>query len=263
MRARLVLLAVVVVGAIGLWWLRPRAEGLLTVAEAQKKVDFPVGVPQTLPAGTETEGVKVLVPVRRPTTPPTKPGSKVHKGFGMALDRKGKAIFIGFVLNNSPAQKAGVEAGDQIVSINERALSSLSFKEVLKMLREHDTATLEVKHAGKQRTLRLQQEEYDSGIPPPSEPVVVFLYEVKGRKFTLKERRLKPGTVIHWAGTVLRKVNLNGVEATLRNIGGHLTLTWVKGNVLYELNNYQDGVLADDLIKVARSIKIDEGGKRP
>jgi hypothetical protein len=40
MRARLALLAVVVVGAMGLWWLRPRTEGLLTIEEAQKKAGF-------------------------------------------------------------------------------------------------------------------------------------------------------------------------------------------------------------------------------
>lgn len=261
MRARLILLAVVVVGAIGLWWLRPRPERVLTVEEAQKQVDFPVGVPKVLPAGTVLEGVKVVVPIRRTAADSDPRVIKRFKGLGMTLNKKNNMIFVGSVLNNSPAQKAGVHAGDQIVTIDGRSTAPLSFNEVLKMFRGQETVKIEVKNSNGQRILNLRQAEFDPrNQPDPPEPIVVFLYDRKGRKFILNQSKVKPGTTIRWAGTVLRKVNLNGVEATVRNINGHLTLTWTKENVEYELNSYQDGLSIEELISVAHSIK--EGGKK-
>lgn len=88
------------------------------------------------------------------------------------------------------------------------------------------------------------------------------MYDVKGRKLTLAQREIDPGTTVHWAGKVLREVDVNGIKATLRNINGHLTLTWTKDKVEYDLNNYQDGVSADDLIKLARSLKLEGGEKK-
>lgn len=260
MRTRLILLAVVVVGAIGLWWLRPQAEGLLTVEEAQKRVDFPVGIPNALPAGTVLEGVKVVVPIRRTVAASDPRTINQFKGLGIVLNKKGDVIFVGHVLNNSPAQRVGLQAGDRIVSINGRSTASLPFNEALKILRGQEIVRIEVKSPKGQHTLTLRQAEFDPrSQPDPPEPTVVFLYDRKGRKFILSQSKVKPGTIIRWAGTVLRKVDLNGVEAAVRNINGHLTLTWTKDDVEYELNSYQDGLSIEELILMARSIK--EGGK--
>jgi len=281
MRARVILLAVVVVGAIGLWWLRPRAEGLLTVAEAQKKVDFPIGTPQQLPAGTTLVGVKVVVPRQMPrpsqgTGLPAEEIAKKRETFDVGIrwtlkhgNLPAKRLTAYFVHPRTPAAEAGIQPGDYVLAINGQSVEKLTAGEVLKRLmkvgNDGQPFTLKMMTKKGARTFTLRKSRYTwswqevgghSTSPRPPQPMVAFLYQRGGRNFNLFQSKVQPGEQTHWAGRVLREnIDINGHPGTLRDIGGHLVLTWSNGQVENELSAYQEGLSAEELIAMARSIK--------
>jgi carboxyl-terminal processing protease len=71
-------------------------------------------------------------------------------GVGAVLDQQGSSIFVTRVLHDSPAERAGMKAGDEIVSVDGVAVSGLTREEVVGKVRgqEETPVTLVLKSPG-------------------------------------------------------------------------------------------------------------------
>jgi len=238
---------------------------LLSIQEAQRRVGFPIGVPASLPEGTVLQGALVAEPIERGAAAasnakrrqsPQSAGKPITKfrGLGVGLKKVRNAVIV-HVLPSSPAEKAGIQVGDEIVAIGESSVDRLPLNEVLRLLRKKQKHRLRITNLGRERTVDLDPVEFQLRRTPDSpKPRVALLYEIRGRKFVLSQYEIPVGTTMNWAGTEMRKLPLQGTEASLRTITGHLAVTWTKSNILYDLSNYQDALSADELTAVARSI---------
>ena len=86
-----------------------------------------------------------------------------REGYGIRIQvLAGRGLVIDHVMIDSPAHKAGLQAGDFIVSINTRSLSGLSADQMLSVLEAEgaDRLIVDILREGTQRTMRLQKGEF-------------------------------------------------------------------------------------------------------
>ncbi|TNE46713.1 MAG: S41 family peptidase [Deltaproteobacteria bacterium] len=76
-----------------------------------------------------------------------------HGGPGLELTRKGKQVFVISPLPDSPAQRAGIKAGDEIVQIERKLLHKLSLFQIRRLLRGRPGSRLRlfIRRSGVQR----------------------------------------------------------------------------------------------------------------
>ena len=81
-------------------------------------------------------------------------------GYGIRIQvLAGRGLVIDHVMIDSPAHKAGLQAGDFIVSINTRSLSGMSADQMLSVLESEgvERLTVDILREGTQRTMNLQK----------------------------------------------------------------------------------------------------------
>ena len=86
-----------------------------------------------------------------------------REGYGLRIQvLAGRGLVIDHVMTDSPAHKAGLQAGDFIVSINTRSLSGLSAEQMLSVLESEgvDRLTVDILREGTQQTMSLQKGEF-------------------------------------------------------------------------------------------------------
>ncbi len=72
----------------------------------------------------------------------------------------GKGVKVADMLDNSPAQKAGIKTGDVIVKVNGKEIENLSdYSNILKTFSPGDTAKFTVNRKGKLLELKIKLEE--------------------------------------------------------------------------------------------------------
>ncbi len=85
-------------------------------------------------------------------------------GVGAVLDEQGGRVLVVRVLRDSPAERAGVAAGDEIVAVDGISVTGMTVEEVVPKVRgpEGSTVTLELKDpAGATRTLTITRAKLD------------------------------------------------------------------------------------------------------
>jgi carboxyl-terminal processing protease len=127
-----------------------------------------------------------------------------REGYGIRIQvLAGRGLVIDHVMMDSPAHKAGLQAGDFIVSINTRSLSGLSADQMLSVLEAEgaDRLIVDILREGTQRTMRLQKGEFVvpqvnriSESQFPSKPVLRVHFFGENSSTEIK-KHLEQGTV--------------------------------------------------------------------
>jgi len=104
-----------------------------------------------------------------------------QSGFGIVIQKASKGLRIEKVISDSPAQKAGIKAGDLILKVNSQDLGSLSFKDSAELLKQRH---VELTIASSQKVFKTSLVKSEG----------VF----QDQLVSLKLRKLKSGKKIAW-----------------------------------------------------------------
>jgi len=83
--------------------------------------------------------------------------SKLSLGIGV-----GSNAYVSYVLRNSPAEQAGIYAGDILLSINSQPLSEMDLAEVMENEQQKDSWKVILIRKGVQKTVRMQKPKFDT-----------------------------------------------------------------------------------------------------
>lgn len=72
-------------------------------------------------------------------------------GFELYKDGYNRKVFIGDILPGSPAQKAGLRIGDEILRVNDKKVKKLSADEIFSIINSSYTTTLQIKDINKKK----------------------------------------------------------------------------------------------------------------
>lgn len=271
MRARILLLIVVIVGAVGLWRFRGFAEGLFTLEEAQRKVDFPIKSPTYLPPDVKLIGVRVSTP--EIITPPPAPHKReprppryAHRlGLGLVLAFRPEGVIIDEVLPNSAAHRAGIKKGSWLLAVNGQKTDGLSEEEVVRMLKGSKGAkkTLLIQEGRMKREVPLRVDDLTIRLialgeitpqPDKPHPQAVLVFEARGRQVYLFEQ--KAVRLSFPSCEKITPVDINGLRgAACWQDNRIVRLFWSDGEVQFDLKNRQQVISPEDLLAMARSVK--------
>ncbi len=84
-----------------------------------------------------------------------------YKGIGATVtEEDGKTIVVG-IFKNSPAEKAGLQEGDVIISVNGKSTEGKKVDEVIKMIKSKDTAKITIKRKEEELKFKIKLDYVD------------------------------------------------------------------------------------------------------
>jgi carboxyl-terminal processing protease len=143
-----------------------------------------------------------------------------EKGFGTIVNVVPGRVIILQTMENSPSAKAGLEAGDEILAINNIALAPLEPEQLIQLLAaaRQKAAALDIRHPGNARIFRitLQPELIDSPSVDRSFEIAPGIGYVRIKSFDMRTGSLAKEVIEKLGGA-----NLKGLVLDLRdNPGG-------------------------------------------
>ena len=155
-------------------------------------------------------------------------------GIGAELGNRNEAVTVIRPLENSPAAKAGIAAGDVVIGVNGESTKSLNVDDVVKKIRGEigSTAKITVERDGEVKEFSVTREEI---IAPDVESKVVDGIGV----MTVSRFDKETGSKVRAAAEDFKRQNVKGVVLDLRgNGGGYLEAgidvasVWLNGQVV-------------------------------
>lgn len=281
-------------GAVVLWPLLQQRFGsnagasdappILSVAEAQKQVNFPIAVPRDIPAGGRLIGARVTqIEVKGTTVPSNEQKRKsfvlahrrIQKGYGLAISALNGRYMVRS-LQGSPAEKAGIRSDRlvRLVAINGQRVeesrggtsdSDLSKEEILAAARRPPPFNVTVKDdLGRVRVVTIKEMgTYWYPDMPTAQPIeyhtrqAALLLEVHGKQLVLIESRFaedeNPYPEVGAPGS--RPIKVNGQDVWVSGPDEAPSAVWYHNDVHFWLNNYQGAVNLQEIIHLIESLQ--------
>jgi len=146
--------------------------------------------------------------------------SGVYEGVGIQIGFRNKKLVVIAPLEGTPAKKAGVRAGDQIIKIGDKDAFDLTLPEAVKLIRGEAETEIKITFT------RKGEEDFELTLKRARIEVKSVTWEKKDDVAIIKLTRFSDTTNSEWENTV-SEISLSGLRKIIldlrNNPGGHLS----------------------------------------